>query len=292
MITSTKNPLVKQLVRLRTSARLRRQEQAVLVVGSRALREAAAHADLQMLLLPPPQGSDAGALETPSGREAATRAALREAGLRGAVGADAADVTFADERVLRKISGMPSLGRGSAVGCVALPEPSIPAQLERLLVLSGVSDPGNVGTLLRTALGLGWDAAFLLEPEPEPEPEPHRGPWPRCADPFGEKALRAAAGAAFALPIVSGGAAELRRVLAAHSLPLFVADVAGDPAELPRSLPDQLSVGSRAALCLSSEAHGAARLPELLRVASEGSPPPLTRVGIPMSQGSDSLSVS
>ena len=176
MITSTKNPLVKRLVRLRTSARLRRQEQAVLVVGSRALREAAPHADLQMLLLPPPQGSDAAALETPSGRQAATRAALREAGLRETVGAD---VTFADERVLRKISGMPSLGGGSAVGCVALPEPSIPAQLERLLVLSGVSDPGNVGTLLRTALGLGWDAAFLLEPEPEPEPG--RGPWPRCA---------------------------------------------------------------------------------------------------------------
>eukprot|EP01045_Picozoa_sp_COSAG04_P044387 COSAG04_NODE_15036_length_546_cov_0.881432_1_plen_107_part_10 len=107
MITSTKNPLVKQLVRLRTSARLRRQEQAVLVVGSRALREAAAHADLQMLLLPPPQGSDAAALETTSGREAATRAALREAGLWEAVGAGAADVTFADERVLRKISGMP-----------------------------------------------------------------------------------------------------------------------------------------------------------------------------------------
>ena len=287
MITSTKNPLVKQLVRLRTSARLRRQERRVLVVGSRALREAAAHANLQMLLLPPPQGSDA-ALDTTSGREAATRAALREAGLREVVG-DAADVIFADKRVLRKISGMPSLGRGSAVGCVPLPKPSIPAQLERLLVLSGVSDPGNVGTLLRTALGLGWDAAFLLEPEPEPEPG--RGPWPRCADPFGDKALRAAAGAAFALPIVSGGAGELRRVLAAHSLPLFVADV-GDPAELPRSPPDQLSVGSRAALCLSSEAHGAARLPELLRVASEGSPPPLTRVGIPMSQGSDSLSVS
>lgn len=34
--------------------------------------------------------------------------------------------------------------------------------LRRLLVMDGIQDPGNIGTLLRTALALGWQGAFLL----------------------------------------------------------------------------------------------------------------------------------
>lgn len=36
-------------------------------------------------------------------------------------------------------------------------------RLKRLLVLDGVQDPGNLGTLLRTAEALGWQGAFFLE---------------------------------------------------------------------------------------------------------------------------------
>jgi len=43
-------------------------------------------------------------------------------------------------------------------------------QLDRLLVLDGVQDPGNLGTLLRTATALGWQGAFLL---PGETPPPH-----------------------------------------------------------------------------------------------------------------------
>ena len=88
----------------------------------------------------------------------------------------------------------------------------------------------QVGTLLRTALGLGWDAAFLLagdefvEETEQPETRP-ASPWPQCADPFGEKALRAAAGAAFALPIIRGCPETLRRVLKRHDMTLYVADL-------------------------------------------------------------------
>ena len=45
--------------------------------------------------------------------------------------------------------------------------------LTRLLALDGVRDPGNLGTLLRTALAFGWDSVFLL---------------PNCVDPLNEKA--------------------------------------------------------------------------------------------------------
>lgn len=38
-------------------------------------------------------------------------------------------------------------------------------RLKRLLVLDGVQDPGNLGTLMRTATALGWQGVFFLEGE-------------------------------------------------------------------------------------------------------------------------------
>ncbi len=55
------------------------------------------------------------------------------------------------------------------------------------LALWRVTDPGNVGTLLRTADA--FDAAVSLSPE--------------CADPLGPKAVRASAGAIFRVPLVT-----------------------------------------------------------------------------------------
>jgi TrmH family RNA methyltransferase len=55
-----------------------------------------------------------------------------------------------------------------------------------VLALWHVSDPGNVGTLVRTADAFG--AAVSLSPE--------------CADPMGPRALRASAGAIFRVPLV------------------------------------------------------------------------------------------
>ena len=69
------------------------------------------------------------------------------------------------------------------------------------LALWRVSDPGNVGTLVRTADAFG--AAVALSPE--------------CADPLGPRALRASAGAVFRVPIGSWDALSGRTIaLAAH----------------------------------------------------------------------------
>ncbi len=57
---------------------------------------------------------------------------------------------------------------------------------QRLLVLAGIQDPGNVGTLLRTARAFGFEGALCLG----------------GADPFNAKAVRSAAGAAFVLPVL------------------------------------------------------------------------------------------
>jgi TrmH family RNA methyltransferase len=61
-----------------------------------------------------------------------------------------------------------------------------PAESLRLLVLDGIQDPGNVGTILRTAAAFGIATVVLDR---------------ACADPWSPKVLRAAAGGHFALSI-------------------------------------------------------------------------------------------
>jgi hypothetical protein len=261
ILSSTRNPLVRQLIKLRTSPRYRRTQGTVLLVGARALRETlpllhpqadtaprgiamennADRLPLEVLLLPPPAdvSRDERLFDSRAAQEVAVRRALADNGLVEALdsgpisAAQTATVArFADARVLRTVAGLSSFS--GPIGVVALPPGRCPEDqtpMRRLLVLSGVTDPGNVGTLLRTALGLGWDAVFLLagrESSGRKQQSDIGSPacsWPHCADPFGEKALRAAAGAAFVLPIIRGCPETLRRILKRHDMALHVADI-------------------------------------------------------------------
>lgn len=107
-----------------------------------------------------------------------------------------------------------------------------------ILVLDRLQDPGNVGTLLRTAAALGAGGAILLQ---------------GTADAFGAKAVRAGMGALFRLPLIQDVCPE--EVEAARKklgLPLWVAALeAGVP-----SLDAPLS--QRHLLLLGNEGDGAA----------------------------------
>ena len=96
----------------------------------------------------------------------------------------------------------------------------LPAAEPRPVVLAlwGVADPGNVGTLIRTAAAFGASVALSEG----------------CADPTGPKALRASAGAIWSVPLVSLREVSHRRVaLVAHGgVPLGEADLSGEVAFL------------------------------------------------------------
>jgi len=83
-------------------------------------------------------------------------------------GVTASRIVRAPEHVLKKAAGLQSVDRVDAVAELSMPPVVGVAALEgagritRLLALDGIQDPGNLGTLVRTALALGWDAVALL----------------------------------------------------------------------------------------------------------------------------------
>ncbi len=120
----------------------------------------------------------------------------------GAAGIEPAELLVAGETVeaelLAGVSTLPHPARTIGIYRVAdLPQ----GTREVTLALWRVTDPGNVGTLLRTADAFG--AAVALSAG--------------SADPLGQKALRASAGAIFRVPLLTWDDAPGRRIaLVAH----------------------------------------------------------------------------
>lgn len=119
----------------------------------------------------------------------------------------------------------------------ALPDtacPQLPAG-RRYLVLDGVQDPGNLGTIWRTADALGCDGLILAG---------------RCADPFSPKAVRSTMGACFRLPVWQTDLTGLERFCARAGLPLYATALREDTEDV-RSVDL-----SRAAVVIGSEGRG------------------------------------
>jgi TrmH family RNA methyltransferase len=112
-------------------------------------------------------------------------------------------------------------------------EPFAAADPSRLLVLDSVQDPGNVGTLIRTAAGLGATATVAL---------------PGTVDLWNAKVVRSAMGAHFLHPAFHCTWDELRLFLDEAKVPLWGADASGVPVPrdaAPRRL--ALAVGNEGA---------------------------------------------
>jgi TrmH family RNA methyltransferase len=77
-----------------------------------------------------------------------------------------------------------------------------------ILVLAGLQDPGNVGTLLRSAEAFGASGVLLL---------------PGAANPWNPKALRASAGSAFRVPAIHATEPEALNLFDRHRIPAIAA---------------------------------------------------------------------
>ena len=91
---------------------------------------------------------------------------------------------------------------------------------EKLLILEGLQDPGNLGTILRTADAFALDGIILCE---------------GCVDPTAPKVVRATMGAAFRLPIASASLKEAAAFVRGQGMKLYTTALHRDSVSLTQT---------------------------------------------------------
>ncbi len=162
-------------------------------------------------------------------------AATAHADLVGAAERAGAETFLVPERTLARMSDVETSTGLLAVA--VLPAQSLATVLARpglVLLLAGIADPGNAGTLVRSAEAFGAAGVVF-----------GRG----GADPFAPKVVRAAMGSLFRLPVASADAAELLAAAAAAGRPVVAATLDGEPLA-------EASFPTQAILAIGNERHG------------------------------------
>lgn len=142
---------------------------------------------------------------------------------------------------------------------VSIPQQALPENPRKVIVLEHVQDPGNVGTVIRTANALGMDAVVLTG---------------NCASVFGAKTARAAMGALFRQCVVELSQEETAQWLHSKGMKLYGAALSDRAADV-RTIDLK-----NAAFVVGSEGQGLSR--EMLSLCDG-------EIIIPMEPGSESL---
>ena len=176
-ITSRKNPLLQQVKKLLASRKDREAAQLYAADGTKLLEEAAKYAALDTVIL-----SDGVAARVPEN--------VRVVRVPG--------------DVMESISPMRS-PQGALFLC-KLPDQTQFEPRKGMLLLDGIQDPGNLGTILRTADALNVPVCLLEG----------------CADPYSHKVVRASMGAVFRTDVIQSTWEEVRRSCEAAGIPVAV----------------------------------------------------------------------
>lgn len=177
-ISSRKNPLLQQVRRLLSSRREREKAGLFVADGTKLLAEAVKWwPGLDTVILS--EGVEA---EVPEGVR----------------------VVVVPEDVMESVSPMQS-PQGALFLC-RLPEKGVFMPQPGMLLLDGIQDPGNLGTILRTADALQIPVALLEG----------------CADPYSHKVVRASMGAVFRAPVCQTTWQEAQSACAEAGIPVAV----------------------------------------------------------------------
>jgi len=186
-ITSRKNPLLQQVKKLLSSGKARKEAGMFVSDGTKLLEEAVKYCPgLETVIL-----SDGVQAEVP----------------------DTVRLVRVPGDVMESISPMQS-PPGALFVC-RFPEKTDFVPRQGMLLLDGIQDPGNLGTMLRTADALNVRVALLEG----------------CADPYSHKVVRSSMGAVFRTPVVQTTWAEVRTACREAGIPVAVtalSDRAGD----------------------------------------------------------------
>lgn len=197
-ITSRDNPVYKHLRKLADQARERKKAGLTLLEGVHLIEAYwQSQGEPQLLIIP-------------EGKSSAEATAL----MQQLVDIDTLmlpTLMFADLTPVASSSGIMAL--------VHIPELALPASVDFALLVEEIQDPGNLGSMLRTAAAAGVQVAYLSK---------------GCTDAWSPKALRGGQGAQLVLPVVEGvDAVETARqfdgktlALTMHGASLYTQDLA------------------------------------------------------------------
>lgn len=232
-ITARKNPLLQQVRRLLTSRKERENTGLFVADGTKLLAEAVRWWDgLDTVIL-----SDGVDVPVPSG--------VRVIRVPG--------------DVMESLSPMQT-PQGALFLC-KLPEKTPFAAKPGMLLLDGIQDPGNLGTILRTADALEIPVALLEG----------------CADPYSHKVVRSSMGAVFRSPVVQTTWQQAKEACARAGVPVAVTALS------ERAMDLRQAPLTRMAVVIGSEGQGVRR--EILDAAQ-------AELIIPMSDRCESLNAA
>ena len=231
-ITSRKNPLLQQVKKLLSSRKDREAAGLYAADGTKLQEEAAKYADLHTAIL-----TDGIRAELP----------------------EHVRIIRVPEDVMESISPMRS-PQGALFLC-RLPEKKAFAAQKGMLLLDGIQDPGNLGTMLRTADALNVPVCLLEG----------------CADPYSHKVVRASMGAVFRTDVVQSTWAQVKAACDAAGVKVAVTALSDRSEDIRRA--DVASM----AVVIGSEGQGVRK--EILEAAD-------AQLIIPMNTRCESLNAA
>ncbi len=140
---------------------------------------------------------------------------------------------YVTKAILDKVTDSVS---GSSIAAICHFPTSKAFSFKRWILLDHIQDPGNIGTIIRTAYSFGYDAVFLSQ---------------GCADPYSEKVIRSTQGALFHLHLETTSLPALVQELKQHSIPVYATALHRD--SIPLS---DVTVPERFAVIFGNEGQG------------------------------------
>lgn len=242
MITSVKNPRVQWIRRLQGRSKERRDDRVFVIEGIRLVEESQAANWVVRDLFYVPDLAERGMMLVQAFEDSSAR------------------IEAVSENVMRAMSDTKNpQGILAAIEMKSLPEAEAP---DFLLILDQMQDPGNLGTILRTAAAANVQEVYLT---------------PGTVDPFSPKVLRAGMGAHFRLPIFVAGWNEILSRIENADLHVYLSAAGGGDPYYDSNFVRPL------VLIIGSEAHGAGQ--KAIQASD-------SQVYVPMPGGGDSLNAS
>ncbi|MCH5267809.1 MAG: RNA methyltransferase [Lachnospiraceae bacterium] len=218
MISSNANGQIKELVKLQRQQRQRKKSGLFVVEGAKLVAEAAEYGKLEKLYL----------AESVSGREDERISHLLKHYPTELV-SDSIFGEISDTVTPQGVLGLAAMPVYETEDLLALPG-------KRFLLLDDLRDPGNLGTIMRTAEGAGMSAVILSKGSVEL---------------FNPKVVRATMGAIFRVPYCYvESLPEIARTLKSQEIPVFGTAMNGD------ILYDEPDYTEGAAIVIGNEANG------------------------------------